>query len=50
VAHAGGLATPPGPCGRWHVSQPCASPPCLVFASGAWQLVQAAFALDPLCD
>jgi hypothetical protein len=29
VAHAGGFGMPPGPCGRWHVSQPFFNAPAV---------------------
>ena len=39
LAHVGGFAMPPGPCGRWQVAQSIA--PCFVFASLVWQLAHA---------
>lgn len=42
LAHAGGLATPFGPWGLWHVAQPPGSAPWRAVAFAAWQVAHVA--------
>lgn len=49
VVQGGGLATPPGPCGRWQPRHPLASLPCAEVASFAWHDAQDTRLLAPEC-